>query len=65
MENTHAEHLRIDGEHRITKETDLDFLYVLQDGLLLALKENHFLNEMQYRSAAEKLMRQKRTGRKT
>lgn len=51
---------RIDNDHKITKDTDYEFLYHLQNGLLLALKEQGRLNEMQYRTAEERLKQQRR-----
>ena len=44
---------QIDHDHRITRETDSDFLYTLESALLLALKERGQLNEMQYRHAGQ------------
>lgn len=46
---------RIRNDHRITKETAPVFLYTLQHGLLLSLREQNLLNEMQYRSAVNQL----------
>lgn len=40
-------------------DTDSSFLYHLQLGVLLALKERGTLNAMQYRHAEEKLKRQR------
>ena len=51
---------RIEHNHRITRETDHAFLYRLQGGLLLVLKEQGRLNEMQYRQARDRLDRQHR-----
>lgn len=51
---------RIENDHAITKEGDADFLYCLQQGLLLALKEQGRLNEMQYRQAESTLAQQRR-----
>ena len=52
---------KIEGSRRITQETDPAFLLELQRGLLLALKEQGRLNEMQYRAAAEGLKGRKWT----
>lgn len=60
MARKFAELQRIDHDHKITKETDYEFLYHLQNGLLLALKEQGRLSEMQYRHAEEKLKAQRR-----
>ena len=50
----------IEGDHKITKETDYEFLYHLQNALLLALKEQGRLTATQYRYAEEKLKQQRR-----
>ncbi len=50
----------IENNRKITKETDYEFLHQLQTGLLLALKEQGRLTEMQYRHAKEKLDKQRR-----
>ncbi len=50
---------RIDNNRKITEETDEAFLHRLQTGLLLALKEQGRLNEMQYRYA-QRLLDQQR-----
>lgn len=55
---------RIDNDRKITRETDRDFLYNLENALLLALLENGTLTQMQYRQASEKLRRQRREQRK-
>ena len=60
MARQYASLERIEHNHRITRETDHAFLYRLQGGLLLALKEQGRLNEMQYRHAQERLDRQHR-----
>lgn len=51
---------RIENDRRITKETDYEFLYQLQNALLLALKERGRLSQMQYRHAEERLQAQRR-----
>ena len=50
----------IEHDHKITKESDGQFLYQLQSGLLLALKEQGRLSEMQYRTAQDRLDQQRR-----
>ena len=50
----------IEHDHKITWETDGQFLYRLQGGLLLALKEQGRLSEAQYRQAQDRLDRQHR-----
>ncbi len=50
----------IENDRKITKETNYEFLHHLQTGLLLALKEQGRLNEIQYRHAQEKLNQQRR-----
>lgn len=46
---------KIDNDRAISMETDSVFLLALQNSLLLALREQGRLNEMQYRIAAEQL----------
>lgn len=55
---------RIDHNRKITQEDDREFLYNLENALLLALLEDGTLNQMQYRQASEKLKRQRREQRK-
>ena len=55
---------RIENDHKITRETDREFLYDLENALLLALLEDGTLTQMQYRQASEKLKRQRREQRK-
>lgn len=50
----------IENNRNITKETDSEFLYALQSGLLLALKERGRLDEMQFRHAERALREQQR-----
>lgn len=49
---------KIENDREIQKETDREFLFAFQRALLLALKEAEFLNELQYRYAAEQLRQQ-------
>ena len=51
---------KIENNRKITREIDELFLYRLQSGLLLALKEKGRLNEIQYRHAQYRLDRQHR-----
>lgn len=51
---------KIEYNRKITRELDELFLHRLQSGLLLALKEQGRLNELQYRHAQERLDRQHR-----
>ena len=44
----------------ITRDAYVDFFYELQRGVLLSLKEEGKLNEMQYRHAEEALKEQRR-----
>lgn len=53
--------VKIEHDHRITKETDSRFLFELQRAILLSLKEGGALNETQYRYAEEKLKAQLRS----
>ncbi len=50
----------VENDRRITEEQDAEFLFLLQNAILLALKEAGRLNEMQYRYAKEKLKTQRR-----
>ncbi len=49
----------INNDHTITEETDHEFLFYLQNGLLMALRDKGILNEMQYRGSYEKLRNQR------
>lgn len=60
MQRQYASLDRIEYNHKITRDTDFQFLYCLQGGLLLALKEQGRLSETQYRLAQERLDRQRR-----
>lgn len=60
MVKKYAKLTRIDNDHQITPDADAAFLYQLQHGLLLALKDQGKLNVMQYRYAAEKLCQQEK-----
>ena len=51
---------RIENDHKITRETDREFWYNLENALLLALLEDGTLTQMQYRQASEKRKRQRR-----
>lgn len=59
MVKMYSAFLRIDNNQKITVETAPSFLYHLQIGVLLALKEHGTLNTMQYRYAEEKLKHQR------
>ena len=56
---------RIENGHKITRETDREFWYNLENALLLALLEDGTLTQMQYRQASEKLKRQRRNDNKS
>ncbi len=60
MARKFAQLQRIDNDRSIEKETDYEFLYQVQNALLLALQEQGRLNAVQYRYAAEGLRRQRR-----
>ena len=49
-----------ENDRRITKELDADFYYLLQNAVLLALKEDGQINEIQYRIAEDHLKAQRR-----
>ena len=48
----------VDQDRVITKETDSEFWFQYQRAILLALKDEKVLNEVQYRYAEEKLKKQ-------
>lgn len=50
----------VEHDHKITKETDSQFLFEYQRAILLSLKDSGALNEAQYRYAEEKLKDQLR-----
>ena len=50
--------LRIEHDHKITKETDSQFLFEYQRAILLSLKADGLLDETQYHYAEERLRRQ-------
>ena len=56
--------LKIENERKIRKDTDFEFLYALECGMLQALKEQGRLNEMQFRTAEMNLRQQQRIYRK-
>ena len=47
--------LQIENDREISPETDEEFFEVLWRSLLLALKEDGFMNEVQLRRAEEKI----------
>ena len=51
--------LQIENDREISPETDVEFFDALWRGLLLALKEDGFMNEAQLRRAEEKIRTQK------
>ena len=51
--------LQIENDREISPETDAEFFDALWRGLLLALKEDGFMNEAQLRRAEEKIRTQK------
>ena len=52
--------VRVEQDHRITKETDSQFLFEYQRAILLSLKDSGALDEAQYRYAEGKLENQLR-----
>ena len=52
--------VKVEENRSITRDTDIDFFFVLQRGVLLSLKEEDKLSEMQYRNAEETLKEQRR-----
>lgn len=51
--------LQIENDREISPETDVEFFDALWRSLLLALKEDGFINEAQLRRAEEKIRTQK------
>ena len=60
MAGRFAELRCIDNNEVITEATHYEFLYHLQQAILLALREGERLNAVQLRFAMEKLNRQRR-----
>ena len=60
MDRRFAKLQRIDNNEVIKNDTHSEFLYHLQNTLLLALREQGRLNAMQHRHAEEKLKKQRR-----
>ena len=54
----------IENARKITREENREFIYNLENALLLALLEDGTLTQIQYRQAADKLKRQRREQRK-
>lgn len=59
MARKFAQLQQIHNDRRITQEDDYEFLYHLQNGLLLALRERGSLDTKQYRHAEEQLRHQR------
>ena len=54
----------IENDRKITREENSEYIYNLENALLLSLLEDGTLTQMQYRQASEKLKRQRREQRK-
>ena len=52
--------ITVEDNQTITRDAYVDFFYELQQGVLLSLKEDGKLSEMQYRNAEEALKEQRR-----
>lgn len=50
---------KIENDHRITVESDPQFLYHVQHTVLLALRESGTISTIQYRQAEEGLRKQR------
>lgn len=57
---TTAKLVKVEDNQTITKDAYFDFFYELQCGVLLSLKEEGKLTEMQYRHAENALKEQRR-----
>ena len=51
---------RVEDDRPLTRDSDIDFFFELQRGVLLSLKDMGKLTEMQYRNAEEALKEQRR-----
>ena len=56
---TTARLMSVEDNQTITRDAYVDFFYELQRGVLLSLKEDGKINEMQYRHAEEALKEQR------
>ena len=52
---------RVENDRTISRQTDSDFYFVFQRGVLLSLKEIGILTEMQFKYAECALTQQRRT----
>lgn len=52
--------IKVEDDHPITRDAYADFFYEFQLGILLSLKDDGFLTQMQYRNAEEALKEQRR-----
>jgi hypothetical protein len=57
---TTAKLIKVEDNQTITRDAYVDFFYELQCGVLLSLKEEGKLTEMQYRNAEDALKEQRR-----
>ena len=60
MAKKYAKLDRVEYNEPITEESNYEFLYQLQSGLLLALREQGRISPMQHRHADEMLRKQRR-----
>lgn len=60
MKRQYAVLQRISDSQTITEESEYRFIYLLQNSLLLALREQGQLSPMQHRHAEERLKKQRR-----
>lgn len=52
--------IKFNNHHQILKQTECDFIFLFQRAVLLGLKEDGRLNEMQHRQAEATLLEQHR-----
>ena len=52
--------VRVDNDRTITRQTDSEFYFAFQRGVLLSLKEQGTLTEMQFKCAQDALKEQRR-----
>lgn len=57
---TTTKFVRVEDDRTITRQTDSEFFFECQRGVLLSLKETGTLTEMQFKHAEEILKKQRR-----
>lgn len=57
---TTANYVRVENDRSITRQTDAEFFFEFQRGVLLSLKEQGTLTQMQFKYAQDALQDQRR-----